>query len=396
VVPEVGAGGGGGDLHQSPVMELCDGSCISEMEELCKQIVQEPNDLRKLLSRLEAARTSRDHKMSLDGLDLGAEEEITLSEFVKRLLAMDKTIPTTRSEYVPFSPCAADGRLQDTIHFPFSRHSSYNELCNLVAAFKPVDIYPCTVEEQTWTEDVSMRVLFGHLCAGTVFSHDKQMRLLFQENLEEEAPSRKRQKRSNIDSSPTSGSTENTSQEDNIFAGLDTQIQNQAANANCPRDDYGILEEEPPSQCQSMTPNVAAVRAAYKSHMVRAAVDDSSSPLLDANTVERERGTPLILEHVSSSQISISPSAFDSQPRESHTNAAQQLDGAQDENLSRSVQDDILSASNLYDQRSRRNVRGQAYRAAKLALQTNDSGDWDDLGIRSVGQRGHSELEEEL
>ncbi len=39
-------------------------------------------------------------------------------------------------------------------------------------------MYPCTVDEDSWTWDVSIGTLFGHLCFGTVYSHDKEMGLL--------------------------------------------------------------------------------------------------------------------------------------------------------------------------------------------------------------------------
>ena len=41
--------------------------------------------------------------------------------------------------------------LPKEITFPYSRHSSYEELCHLVEIFDPKDIYPCTVNEKTWS-----------------------------------------------------------------------------------------------------------------------------------------------------------------------------------------------------------------------------------------------------
>ena len=38
-----------------------------------------------------------------------------------------------------------------------------------------MDIYPCTVDYKTWDHDVSMKVLFGHLCSGQIFTHDQSM-----------------------------------------------------------------------------------------------------------------------------------------------------------------------------------------------------------------------------
>lgn len=42
--------------------------------------------------------------------------------------------------------------LPNVINFPYSRHSSYSELCHLVGAFTPKDVYPCTVDEHNWDE----------------------------------------------------------------------------------------------------------------------------------------------------------------------------------------------------------------------------------------------------
>lgn len=61
-------------------------------------------------------------------------------------------------------------------HFPYSRHSSYTELCEFVSAFKPKEVFPCTVDPETWSEEISMSTLFGHLCSGDNFTHDNQMR----------------------------------------------------------------------------------------------------------------------------------------------------------------------------------------------------------------------------
>ena len=44
-----------------------------------------------------------------------------------------------------------------------------------MSVFKPVDVYPCTVDEERWDWNVSMEHLFGHLCSGTAFAHDKEM-----------------------------------------------------------------------------------------------------------------------------------------------------------------------------------------------------------------------------
>lgn len=45
-------------------------------------------------------------------------------------------------------------------------------------AFKPLDVYPCTTDEETWHSDISMEALFGHVCSGSVFVHDQEMMAL--------------------------------------------------------------------------------------------------------------------------------------------------------------------------------------------------------------------------
>ena len=48
-----------------------------------------------------------------------------------------------------------DVQLPKIITFPYARHSSYAELRDLVRVFKPVDIYPCTVNKEDWHEGKS-------------------------------------------------------------------------------------------------------------------------------------------------------------------------------------------------------------------------------------------------
>ena len=45
-------------------------------------------------------------------------------------------------------------------------------------AFKPVEVYPCTIDGDYLDLSVSVASLFGHLCFGTSFTHDQEMELL--------------------------------------------------------------------------------------------------------------------------------------------------------------------------------------------------------------------------
>jgi DNA cross-link repair 1C protein len=398
-LPELGAGGGGGDLHQKSELELYDGTSISELENICKQTVEDPNDVRRLLSQIEVARSSKDHKMSLRGVDLGNEDEISLQDFVQRLCASDKVRQVTSSEHNPEKAHPLESPLTDVIHFPFSRHSSYTELCELVAAFKPRDIYPCTVEEQSWTEDLSMEALFGHLCSGTIFRHDEEMILLLQERQGNERPLKRRKTRRNIVGSQESGSGKIISQEYDTTTVFQMEITGQPAEVELAESEgtHTIEEEVATGHDEPIPPYLAEIKAAFESQIANAANSQSSSSSSDGNIEECEGTNPSHIDQRSNTQMSISQSALISQAQEDYYNAGLQLDGVSDAKSSQTAKPGVPYASlQPSDLHSRHPYREQAYMAAKLTLQTSDSGAWDDLGIRSVGNHGHCEAEEEL
>lgn len=88
--------------------------------------------------------------------------------------------------------------LPNRIRFPYSRHSSYRELCHLLSVLKPRDIWPCTVDPFRWVRQgeffpssiysrlpsasrlipatgITIDRLFGEYCSGNTFDHDKHM-----------------------------------------------------------------------------------------------------------------------------------------------------------------------------------------------------------------------------
>ncbi len=73
----------------------------------------------------------------------------------------------------------ADSPLSRTITFPYARHSSYAEQCDLLAHLRPRDVWPCTVRPDVWFRPgapaITIRDLFGRFCAGDAFRHDIEM-----------------------------------------------------------------------------------------------------------------------------------------------------------------------------------------------------------------------------
>ncbi|KAL5339089.1 hypothetical protein BJX70DRAFT_364961 [Aspergillus crustosus] len=178
-IPELGAGGGLGDLYQIHELELPDQSSLALLEQLCSEKIHDPRALSRAKEALSEAFRSTSKALSLDGYGMKDAHEMHLEELVNVLSRGRLSEESNLLENSKTSAGIIDrsGKpLPRTIRFPYSRHSSYAELCELVAAFNPRDIYPCTVDPHDWDEDISMLSLFGHLCSDHRFVHDQHMR----------------------------------------------------------------------------------------------------------------------------------------------------------------------------------------------------------------------------
>ncbi|KAG8533820.1 uncharacterized protein KY384_001561 [Bacidia gigantensis] len=69
------------------------------------------------------------------------------------------------------------------IRFPYSRHSSYAELCHLLEVLRPLDVYPCTADERSWSQGMTMQSLFGQYCQHDILAYDEEMKNRQQEEL---------------------------------------------------------------------------------------------------------------------------------------------------------------------------------------------------------------------
>ncbi|KAG0153283.1 hypothetical protein PDIDSM_5133 [Penicillium digitatum] len=204
-IPEVGAGGGVGDLYLTHELELPDESALAELEKLCLEHIRDKEALSQMRKALLGAFRSRKKALSLDTYGVKEEGEISLKNLVTAL-SHGPSVTSSRS---------SQPDLPNTIRFPYSRHSSYSELCELVSAFRPKDVHPCTVDPTTWSEDVSIKRLFGHLCSGTNFSHDIHMQQTVVNDVDDEGDLRTRKRtRYDIDLSTQFTQETNSSTED--------------------------------------------------------------------------------------------------------------------------------------------------------------------------------------
>ncbi|KAA8575701.1 hypothetical protein EYC84_004814 [Monilinia fructicola] len=173
-VAEVGIGGGWGDLVPSHEVAM-DPDEIKELLEIVFAETDKPTveDIRRMLL---AELSSNSEAISLDGIPSGGDHISLkhLGESLLRKLAQNSNEePDERRDY-----SSRNNGLPKLITFPYSRHSSYPELLDLVKIFKPKDVYPCTVDEEGWHEGLSMEKLFGNHCSASIFRHDSEMRHL--------------------------------------------------------------------------------------------------------------------------------------------------------------------------------------------------------------------------
>ncbi|EPE30826.1 Metallo-hydrolase/oxidoreductase [Glarea lozoyensis ATCC 20868] len=171
-------------------------------------------DLKELLC---ARQTAPGGTLSLNEISVHLQKmKLPLEDLVK---AIAVSLEGKRKNSVLDSPKTnapgglSSRQLPRTITFPYSRHSSLEELQDLVRIFKPRDIYPCTVDENKWNERISMRTLFGNSCSASCFRHDDEIRAHILERddqyFAEQTPAidsqRSTQKTSDLISSPIAG-----------------------------------------------------------------------------------------------------------------------------------------------------------------------------------------------
>ncbi|KAG9554233.1 hypothetical protein KCU71_g10045, partial [Aureobasidium melanogenum] len=183
-IAEIGAGGGHGDLNQTHSLELYDLGSVQQLLAICNRALQAQPELKEPMKEwfstlMKNGKESIDIDLEIlrDEVEITSQDGRLDDEFDMDNLPIDKLVPALTRLITGKSKQEEEDRIkqQRQITFPFSRHSSYLELRELVQAFSPKDIYPCTVDRSTYTYDVSMEMLFGDLCSADIFQADKEL-----------------------------------------------------------------------------------------------------------------------------------------------------------------------------------------------------------------------------
>ncbi|EXJ59950.1 hypothetical protein A1O7_04098 [Cladophialophora yegresii CBS 114405] len=383
-IRELGAGGGWRDLYPKAQLKLEESANIVQLLTLCASYADSEEIRAKLVQALSRPRAGYDLSMVLDEVDevkVEDDDSIKLGDFMTLISKRFKEVNTSTSLSVPSETQLKPIAHTDTLHFPYSRHSSYNELRHLVGVFRPRDICPCTVSLETWSEDLSMESLFGDLCSEQLFCYDQETRdtvagLQGHNGVMNRVRGKMRRDDDDDDSQRTqsqnAGGYEPSSPVEFASPLRPSESEDTKSPSKLPKEEkIGIPPVHHPRKIES---------ASRQHHTI---LDGSTS--LDG----------------SDSQTLSSP-AFDSQP-------GQPLDSSMDVYLDNGLGDEDFqvareglasgenrSANSRIEKAQRKQARLDAYYAARHAILSNDVSEWDAVPLRSVGHPGHDEEELEL
>ncbi|OHE98222.1 artemis protein [Colletotrichum orchidophilum] len=175
-IAEVGVGGGGDDLERDAELDPLSTEDIEAVSKLIDVADISADAKLRLLEFLETgAKAGRSLSLDLDITSFGEKNEAAITDAFQAV-GRRKYLEHQTTQTLEQTTDGPSGDLPRIITFPYSRHSSYRELCDLVQIFRPKDVWPCTVNPADWLRNnTSIRSLFGDFCSGNVFDHDIEM-----------------------------------------------------------------------------------------------------------------------------------------------------------------------------------------------------------------------------
>ncbi|KAK1527782.1 artemis protein [Colletotrichum paranaense] len=175
----LGVGGGGDDLERDAELDPLSTEDITAVSKLIEDADISPEAKFRLSEFLETGvKTGRSLSLDLDIASFGEKNQAAIMDAFQAV-GRKKHLEEQSTQITQPAIDGLSGKLPRVITFPYSRHSSYQELCDLVRIFRPKDVWPCTVNPVDWLRNTtSIRYLFGNLCSGDTFAHDMEMKKL--------------------------------------------------------------------------------------------------------------------------------------------------------------------------------------------------------------------------
>ncbi|KIV96864.1 hypothetical protein PV10_00679 [Exophiala mesophila] len=339
-VGELGAGGGWGDLHSKSGLNLDSGISLDQIKAFMQLHLDNKEQMTVVEEALAQAWKLRNFTLFLQGLEnvlTGDELVLPLKEMKEALMGFGKQ---AGGPPAPTKTGTLSGT-NTTIHFPYSRHSSYNELRDLVGKFRPKDICPCTVDESSWCEDLSMEALFGDLCSDKTFFYDESIRRRAEEvQALASSTGNKKRKRDLGDSQETVSKM--SSDEDVEYISAVTEAE---------RETDSKKDRDKPSTQPSLTTGQSDVNS-LPGYVVEISKVQSAFRRINSNS------DVIIIEDDSEEDCSVDTSVFDGEAED-----------------------------------NRKSARIGAYKAAKQCLKGQDDSEWNWYPLRSAG-RSHDDQDE--
>ncbi|KAF5594217.1 hypothetical protein FPANT_4912 [Fusarium pseudoanthophilum] len=142
---EVGVGGGGVDLQREAELEFLDQASLATLFNTFLSSSISSTDTSDILRGTLEKIASTGRNIPLDW-DINTLDAHSAEEVIMMLVEKVRKNPKNQKQR---DECS----LPRTIYFPYSRHSSLPELRHFVEAFRPLDVWPCTVNNAEWLKN---------------------------------------------------------------------------------------------------------------------------------------------------------------------------------------------------------------------------------------------------
>ncbi|RFU81259.1 hypothetical protein TARUN_914 [Trichoderma arundinaceum] len=181
---EAGIGGGGEDLEREMELGVPSQNDLHNLLGIIDALQNMTEEGRADCGRLLADALASGRNLPLN-IGLSSSEDAYSTDLQNAILSIATNHLKKASSHTLYTE-RNGAKLPNIIRFPYSRHSSYAELCNLVGIFKPRDVWPCTFHFEAWQKKaISIRSLFGEYCSGVAFAHDLEVDNLTKRNIQQ-------------------------------------------------------------------------------------------------------------------------------------------------------------------------------------------------------------------